>query len=1232
MRFTRLAPAVLFAIPAVSLLAQTSFTALRGTVTDSSGALVPNAQVTLKNVANAAELTGKTDNSGLYQFPQVTPGTYTITVTAAGFALSTKQAQLLVNQPATINFQVGVQATETVNVSAEAQTLNNTDATIGNALDNQVIEALPSEGRNVPDLLSLQPGVLYLGRQINQDTDSRSGAVAGARSDQGNVTLDGLDDNDQTNGYAFTGVLRSTLDSTQEFRVATTNSNADSGRSSGAQVSLVTKSGTNSMHGDAFEYYRPSFTVANDWFNKQQQLANGLPNVPGKLIRNTFGGSLGGPIKKDKLFYFFNYEGQRTAENVQVTQTVPTAAYKAGTLSYPSGGQTQTLTPAQVAQLDSGCDPAVACPNGPGPNAAALAYFAQYPDANGFATGDGYNIGSYSFSSPAPASLNTSILKLDYQLNDRQHLFVRGNLQKDTRAGTEQFPGQPASSFLTDNTKGIAAGDTWTIGASLINDLRYGYIRQGFSNRGIGKGDYVDFRFMTQATAQTRSTIVNVPVHNVIDNVTWTKGNHTLQGGGNWRYIMNNRATDANSFNNASTNPYWLGGSVPQPDSIGAPPVDGGFANSYLIAYANLIGAVPSVTSVYNYNVANNGQSGTLFPDGALIGRSFRSNEFEWFIQDTWKASPKLTLTLGLRHTILQTPYEIHGQQVSPTIDTHKWFLERGIAAAQGQSVQPDLAFSPSGSHFGKPGYWPNQNKDFAPRFAFAYAPNGKTSLRGGFGIYYDHFGEGIVNSFDQFGSFGLSTSLTNPAGVQTADTSPRFTGVNNLPSIATGTPPPTTAIFPYTPPEGAFLITWGIDNHLKTPYSESFDLSFQRLLPGGFTFEMAYVGRLGRHLMQQLDLAEPTNLVDPNGGGDYFSAGTQLSKIVDANGGDPNAVVQPIKYFEDVFPQLAGNGASATQNIYTNEWAPYRYSLGETTSLADLDFFCVYTCPQGTRFYQSQFSSLYAWSSIGTSSYHAGQFILRHPASHGLQFDFSYTWSKSLDMGSDTQRATEIGSNGAESEILNSWKPKLNKSPSDFDIRHLVTVDAVYKLPFGRGRWLGSGANRFTDAFIGGWQLSGLSRVTSGLPFSVYAPGWATNWQIESYGVQTAPVKIRKHIDANGAPQVFDNPDAINAGVTGPDTPIRLPFPGEAGQRNNFRGDGYFDIDSSLSKTWTLFHENTLGFAWDVFNVTNSVRFDTNGNSKNGLNEQLTSGTLGVYSGTLSAPRVMQFSLRYAF
>jgi len=200
-----------------------------------------------------------------------------------------------VDQPATVNFSLSIQSsTVTIDVSAQSQTLNDTDATIGNALNNATIAALPSEGRNVPDLLSVQPGVLYLGRGADKQGDSRTGSVAGARSDQTNVTLDGLDDNDQTQGCAFTGVLRSTLDSVEEFRVTTTNANADEGRSSGGQVSMVTKSGTNQFHGSVYEYNRNTFTVANDWFNKQAQESQGLPNVPGKLIRNTFWGSLGG--------------------------------------------------------------------------------------------------------------------------------------------------------------------------------------------------------------------------------------------------------------------------------------------------------------------------------------------------------------------------------------------------------------------------------------------------------------------------------------------------------------------------------------------------------------------------------------------------------------------------------------------------------------------------------------------------------------------------------------------------------------------------------------------------------------------------------------------------------------------------------------------------------------------------------------------------------------------------
>jgi hypothetical protein len=1226
---------------------QASFTSLRGTITDSGGALLPNASVSIVNKATQLTSTQTANGSGEYQFQQLVPGTYVITANASGFGAQSKQADLLVNQPATINFKLSVQATTmTVDVSGEAETLNTTDASIGNAVNSATIEALPMEGRNVTDLLSLQPGVLYLGRQTTdqQDQDSRSGSVAGARSDQTNVTLDGLDDNDQQNGYAFTGVLRSTLDSTEEFRVTTTSSNADAGRSSGAQVTLVTKSGTNTFHGALYEYNRNSLGYANDWFNKQGELQSGEPNQPGKLIRNTFGGSLGGPIKKDKLFFFFNYEGQRTAENSQQTRVVPSAQYRQGYLTYqyctdpndPSCAQTSTttLSPAQVATLDAPCVANGVCTT-PGPNAAALALFQQYPLPNGATQGDGYNLLSYTFASPFPGSLNTSILRLDYAVTQKHHVFVRGNLQKDTQAGVEDFPGDPPSSRLEDNSKGFSAGETWSVTPNIVNDIRYGLIRQGYSNRGTGQGDYTTFRFLNDAGTDpayiTRTAIVNVPVNNVVDNLTWTKGSHTLGFGGNWRLVHNNRGSDANSYNSASTNPYWYGDNPPDPSAVlGLQPVSGGFSNSYTIAYGNLVGGVPDQTTVSNYDVANGGTSGNLLADGTFINRHFVTNEFEWYIQDSWRARPNLTITFGVRHTILQTPYESRGQQVAPTIDTDAWYKQRNTAALQGQVYEPLIEFAPSGPANHAPGLWPKQKTNFAPRLAVVYAPNEKTSIRTGFGLYFDHYGEGIINSFDQFGSAGLNTSVESPAGTYLFENAPRFAGVHNVPS--NGSPQPNPITYPYTYPATSFAITWGADNKLKTPYAEAMDFSIQREMQGGLTLELAYVGRLGRHLLQAIDLAEPVNFTDPLGGGDYFTNAARLSALVDANGDNPNATVPTIPYFEDVFPQLANvdyMGESATQAIYTDQWAPNRDTAGETTALANLDFYCSYGCPQGTKFWQSQFSSLYAWDSIGMSYYNAGQITLRHPLSHGLQADFSYTLSKSIDLGSDTERATEISTNGSFSNIINTWNPALNRGVSDFDTRHLITFDWLYRLPFGQGQLFGGSVNRLTDEIIGGWQWTGVNRWTSGLPLTISAPGWATDWQIESFSVETGPVKLRRHLDQNGAPQIFDNPTAINNGVPN-GTPIRLPYPGEAGQRNNFRGDGYFDIDSGLSKNFKITERQGVKFAWEVFNVTNSARFDVN--PTNSLGVTLTSGTLGNYSKTYTKPRVMQFSLRYDF
>ena len=1243
---------LIFLSPAKSH-AQQATTTLSGTVIDVSGAVVPGASVTMTRTATGQILKTVTGSRGEYQFQQVDPGEWKVTASVPGFADQTKTGELLVSNPATIDFKMTVQKElQTVDVTAQTTTLNTSDATLGSAVDNATIKSLPMEDRNVPDLLSLQPGVLYLGHNVDADSDSRTGSVNGVRSDQGNVTLDGMDDNDQLNGYAFTGVLRETLDSVEEFRVTTGLANSDQGRSAGAQINLVTKGGTNKFHGALYEYNRNTQTAANDWFNKQSELASGLPNIPGQYIRNTFGGDIGGPIKRDKLFFFGNYEGSHIRENAQVEQTTPFASLKAGQLIYTSNGSPVTLTPAQIAVMDPLCSGNGTCPWGPGDDPNILSVLNGYPTANGSALGDGLNLGSYSFSSPTPINLNTSIVRLDWYPNAKHRLFVRGNLQDDTTSGILQFPGQPPSYLLKDNTKGITAGDTWTLSNTLVNDFRYGYIRQGYANAGQDCGAYVQLRFVSQPTAETCTSIVHVPVNNFIDNVTWSHKNHTLAFGVNLRVITNYQNSNGTSYGFASTNNQWLntGGSISgtggslDPDAFGYPTVDMGDQTSYDVAAGLVTGLVPFTQGQFNFQVSPNGQTGNAIPAGVSIARNYLSHEFEYYIQDSWRVLPNLTVTYGIRHVLLQAPYETHGQQLQPTIDTHQWFVNRYTQAALGVSDQPDLAFSPSGQAHGLRPYWNMQKNNIAPRFSIVYAPDNKTSIRAGAGLFYDHFGEGIVDTFSTFGSFGINTQISNPAGEYSVDTSPRFTGISNLPPL-TGVNIPSVIQYPYTPPNNVsngLAITWGIDNHIRTPYTIAADFSVQRELPHGFSIEADYVGTFGRRLLQQLDLAEPLNLVDPKSGESYFYAGTQLAKA--AYAGQNTVATDP--YWEDLFPYLATGGQSATQNIYTNLYQGLALSANDSFALVVLDAYCdpsegglgcgPYEDSNGnvtTRFYQRQFSSLYAWSSIGSSSYNALQLTLRRTTNVGLSFNFSYTLGNSIDMGSDTERASEFTTNSF-SFITNSFNPSLNRAVSDFDTRHLLTGDFIYQLPFGRGKRFAGDANRLTDAAIGGWTLSGITRLSSGLPFSVLPPyAYATNYQQTSLAVKTGPIKIRKHINAQGLPEVFDDANSLNNDIAN-SYPIRYPYPGENGQRNAFRGDGYFEQDASLAKAWKIHEEHTVRFAWEVFNVSNSSRFDTSAISAlGGLNNVVTSGQgFGVYSHQLVQSRKQQFSLRYDF
>src|SRR5271157_705836 len=323
--------------------AQTGTTSLRGTVMDPNGAVIPDAQVTLVSAEIGLSLNTRTDKNGAYQFQDVRPATYVLTVSAPGFATLKKSGLVLfVSTPATSDVQMQIASgLTTVEVQAASVTINTQDATVGNTFESKQIMSLPFEARDAAGVLSLQPGVTFIASANPSDNvDTRNGALNGGRSDQANITLDGVDNNQQSTGTAFQGAVRSTLDSIEEFRVTTIGDNADQGRSSGGQVTLVTKSGTNKFHGSLYEQNRPTVTAANDWFNKQTELSNGLPNVAGKIIRNTFGGSVGGPIIKDRLFFFGAYEGQRLAENEQVQRNVPAPNLQDGVVFYPCADAT----------------------------------------------------------------------------------------------------------------------------------------------------------------------------------------------------------------------------------------------------------------------------------------------------------------------------------------------------------------------------------------------------------------------------------------------------------------------------------------------------------------------------------------------------------------------------------------------------------------------------------------------------------------------------------------------------------------------------------------------------------------------------------------------------------------------------------------------------------------------------------------------------------------------------
>jgi hypothetical protein len=1286
---------VLFGLSAAipSRMAAQDVASLTGVVTDTSGAIVTGAQVNLVDTKTNTSYDTTSNASGAYFFTKLTPGPgYRVTITKEGFdTVVVTDLYLAVNTTHTQNAQLRIgKTTETVEVKgvASAVSLDTNDASVGNSFDMNMVHELPVQVRDNPAaLLAYQPGVTTSSGD-DDPNQSRNGAITGARTDQTNITLDGLDVNDFAGGFAFTVVGNAPVDSVQEFRGEVANPLSAEGRGSGGQIAMVTKSGTNSFHGSAYEYYRTRAFEANDFFN---EFNTSVARPP--LVRNQFGADIGGPIIKDKLFFFFNFEGRRDASGQTTTQVVPLTSFSNGTINYiNTSGGISTLTPAQVTSLDPCSSDGNSCGYGGGPDPALMTFLqGRYPAPNSTSVGDGLNTGGFVFNAPANQTLNDYVARVDYNLTSKMKIFVRGSLvreldDREVEVGglpSIQFPGDPLTFIDTDHSYAYVLGHTWTISNNKVNQFIYGENRQElnfpflynplgttafstFDSSGTG-GAYITSPY---ETASSQGRTIPIPVFR--DDFTYVRGRHTFQVGGTFKPIKTTEYL-ISDYNYVTSG---LGGgmeSLAPPDPQTTPPTpslrpsdlatDPVSQNLYDSAFAFILGNYGSVTSQYNNN-----QQLQALPQGSGHHRQYRYYETELYLQDGWKARPDLTLTYGLRYQYYSVPYEVHGLEAIPNLSFDQVIEPRiangqaGITGCPGPScglVNPIISYSLAGKANHAPGLYHPQWHDFQPRLAFAYNPAGfdgflgrlfgdrKTVIRGGAAIIDDHTILNALNFLQDQNTWILQNSAETeygevPTAYQSLQTDPRFTGTT-LPSGAIAAPTPITTPFapnvgPYVPPSSGgnpygpvyglpagSPFNYAIDPNLKTPYSETITLGIERELRGGFQVDATYVGRFAHRLDTQADSEQTVDFLDTGSGQLLSSAFANLTtQVRNQVPGANGYTVTPIPFFEN---QVGSGGTSFVANAIE----PYviRGDVADSIQLLnEYQYFLGFGFEPGVGL-SPQFGTTLYINNKGFSNYNGLLATLHKKMSHGLDFDLNYTWSHSLDNISAPANES-FGSNGAGGIMCDSINIGVCYGNSDFDIQQAITADYVYELPFGRGKAFGGGISRWANEVVGGWSLSGLVSWRTGLAFqtvaNAYPLSFANNVPAIFDGDKSA-LKVDTHAEVNAysLQPTIQLFKSQAAALNSLSGPVGL----EAGSRNNLRGPRYSNFDMGLQKHFPITEQVQMEFRADAFNVFNHTNYELPGAS--GTADITSPTTFGVISSDY-AKRVLQLALRLDF
>jgi hypothetical protein len=1227
--------ALLFLLP-VALLGQGYFGTVSGELTDSSGAIVQGAKVVLTDQGKGFKFNATSDSSGRYLFTTIPPGLYTVSVEMQGFQkVVLTNIKVNVTENATANLTLRVASTtQTVHVEGQAQSLSTEDAVTGQVVNRKFINDLPLVDRYVLDFVSLAPGVTNMSDQNSVQDTGTNFVSNGSRGASADILMDGASiTNFEPNGGITYVTYTPSAEAVEEFKVQQTNFSAEYGFSGGSIVNMITRSGGNSFHGSGYDFIRNTITDANNWFAD----AAAQPIAP--VHRNNYGGTFGGPIIKNKLFFFFDWDGTRQSSITAPQAGVPSATERTGDfgeLCADNGGAFngagECMSGGQLVPAGQIWDPYTGTFQAP-PNGTAGAYRSAFVPFNNLATytsPGNPNLNGTPFQLPAvPGNLIDPValklmnlfpmpnysggsiydnwvgsganisandqfdLKFDYRLNDRNLLSVKYSQDWNNSTPYNCFKNfaDPCGSGPNSGTAHLfAITDTHTFNPTLVLSSTFGYTRGATLidayNKSLNANPLGTLGFPSYLGS---NGFLGVPAIGINDYFSAAYTSIGQDPYGNYR-----QGQDTGQLTELLTKihgnhqlKFGFEGRLHQQNYIQT--------NAPLGLFSfNALGSsqcpVPDNTVCGGDSLASflMGQISTGSPYGSTYEIQFEpateSYQFAGYVQDNWKVKPKLTLNLGLRYDVNLPRTERHNRM--------DYFDPNATSPLNGGTISyPDpLTGDPvtrallGGEVFNSPSVrtnWLTDWKDVQPRFGFSYLFDTKTVIRGGYGIYYSQTRSG-ANGLLSYGSQGfnqysnLVTTYQNDGATPYLHLSDPFPNGLTLPTGSSLGLLNDVGYGAIGPVRNSF--------YARTPYEQSWSLGIERQLTSSMVFTIDYIGKKGTHLYYQG--LNTLNILGP-----------QVENYTPAQ---MNALVS---YVPNPFAPILTN--------------PY-YANSSLTSPTVQGFQLELPYPQFTGVTTDE-------PPVANSIYHALQLTLEKRYSNGLQLSANYTFSKSIDDSSiyDGNVSWLAGTTSGIYGPQDPNKPWLDRSVSTFDVPQLFKLNYTYDLPFGRGRAFGSNMPRALDLFLGGWKTAGVWTMHDGFPLAFLVENGGS--PIPTYGQQrpniVGALTRTGGGDGNWINNYFADPDALQ---------IPAPYTlGDAARAlSSIRSPFFFTTNLSIGKDFALspkYESMVLELRLEAENAFNHPVFGT-------PNTNVGDPNFGVVSYTAVGPRQCQLALKVSF